>query len=349
MRKKRSKRRPGHGRLGAVICLAGAVGLLRLSAGGGAPDFGQKWAEGLTLWMGEEDAPAEEEPARASEGPLFPTPAITADPVPRYTRAPEDIVGRTMVPGSSSRYVSEGEVYIYNYTDYALDISAMAAECAARAETGAGEGPQILIYHSHTTEAYTMDGTDIYAESDAFRTIDPEFNMIRIGEEMKAVFEEQGLTVIHDTTLYDYPAYSGSYDRSALGVAAVLEEYPSIRLVLDVHRDALTGTDGTVYKTVAATVEECAQVMLVVGSDAGGQTHKRWRDNLTLAVGVQQTLLEEYGTFVRPMVLRSSRFNQQLSTGALLVEVGSHGNTLREAITAARTFAAAVGGMMVEN
>ena len=296
----------------------------------------------VARWL--EDNETAQQPLESSQLELSssPTPSLSAapssDPEVLTTTAPDDIIGRTMVPGSSSRYVSDDGIYIYNYTDYSLDISRLLADCP-ELELSEAEGPQILIYHSHTTEAYTMDGTDIYVESDSSRTTDPNFNMIRIGEEMKEVFEAAGLEVIHDDTLYDYPVYTGAYERSAEGVAAILEKYPTIQLVLDVHRDALTGSDGTVYKTVAGTVTECAQIMMVVGSDAGGQTHDNWRSNLSLAAGLQQQALSEHGTLIRPIVLRSSRFNQQMSTGALLVEVGSHGNTLREAINAARLFA----------
>lgn len=302
----------------------------------------------VAQWL--EDHETAQQPVESSQpqAPAEPSaaPEPSADPDVPTTTAPDDIIGRTMVPGSSSRYVSSDGIYIYNYTDYALDIPQLAAGCPELSLSEA-EGPQILIYHSHTTEAYTMDGTDIYEESDASRTTDPNFNMIRIGEEMKEVFEAAGLEVIHDDTLYDYPVYTGAYNRSAEGVAAILEEYPSIQLVLDVHRDALVGSDGAVYKTVAGTVDDCAQVMLVVGSDAGGQAHDNWRQNLSLAVGLQQAVQDEYGTLIRPIVLRSSRFNQQLRPGgSLLVEVGSHGNTLQEAITAARLFAQTVADMV---
>lgn len=301
----------------------------------------------VARWL--EDNETAQHPVESSDPdvsvPPSQSPTASSDPEVLTTTAPDDIIGRTMVPGSSSRYVSRDGIYIYNYTDYTLDIAQLLADCPDLVLTEA-EGPQILIYHSHTTEAYTMDGTDIYVESDASRTTDPNFNMIRIGEEMKAVFEAAGLEVIHDDTLYDYPVYSGAYDRSAEGVAAILKEHPTIRLVLDVHRDALTGSDNTVYKTVAGTVSECAQIMLVVGSDAGGQTHDGWRNNLSLAAGLQQQVLEEHGTLIRPIVLRSSRFNQQMSSGSLLVEVGSHGNTLQEAITAAKLFAQSIVDMM---
>jgi stage II sporulation protein P len=297
----------------------------------------------LSLVLRQSDEQTEDTPeeSAAPSPSVSPQPDQEDDPAVVTTTAPDDIIGRTMVPGSSQRYVSQDGIYIYNYTDYELDISQLASSFPEDLLSDS-DVPQILIYHSHTTEAYTMDGTDIYEESDSSRTTDPEYNMIRIGEEMKEVFEAAGLSVIHDDTLYDYPVYTGAYGRSAEAVAAILEQYPSIRLVLDVHRDALAGSDGTVYKTVAGTVENSAQVMLVVGSDAGGQTHDTWRSNLSLAVGLQTAVQEEYGTLIRPIVLRSSRFNQHLSTGALLVEVGSHGNTLQEAITAARLFAQSI-------
>jgi len=289
------------------------------------------------------------EPQPAESLPPMPsavaTPAPTAAPSPdpevRTTTAPDSIIGRTMVPGSSSRYVSADGIYIYNYTDYELDIAQLEKD-SPKLNLSQAEGPQVLIYHTHTTEAYTMDGTDIYTESDASRTTDPNFNMLRVGEEIKQVFEAAGLEVIHDETLYDYPVYTDAYSRSAKGIEAILEEYPSIQLVLDVHRDALVGTDGTVYKTVAGTVENCAQVMIVAGSDAGGLKHDNWRENLSLAVGLQRALVDSRGTLIRPIVLRSSRFNQHFRPASLLVEVGSHGNTLQEALTAARLFAETV-------
>jgi len=274
----------------------------------------------------------------ASPAPASPSPSASPDPGVLTTTAPDSIIGRTMVPGSSSRYVSADGIYVYNYTDYELDIPQLEKD-SLKLNLSQAEGPQVLIYHTHTTEAYTMDGTDIYTESDSSRTTDPNFNMIRVGEEMKKVFEEAGLTVIHDDTLYDYPVYTDAYSRSAKGVEAILEQYPSIQLVLDVHRDALAGADGTVYKTVAGSVADCAQVMMVVGSDAGGLTHDNWRQNLSLAVGLQRAEQDAHGTLARPIVLRSSRFNQHFRPGSLLVEVGSHGNTLQEALTAARLFA----------
>ena len=221
----------------------------------------------------------------------------------------------------------------------------MAALAAAPVEISLeAEGPQILIMHTHGTEAYTMDGTDIYTPSDTSRTTDPNYNVVRVGEEIAGVLTEMGFSVLHDTSLYDYPAFSGAYDRSKAGVERYLAEYPSIRIVLDVHRDALVGENGETYKTLA-TVDgaETAQVMLVVGSNDTGLEHPRWKENLTLAIRLQGGMNALSPTLARPITIRTNRFNQQLTTGSLLVEVGSHGNTLQEALAAARLFARAAG------
>ena len=212
------------------------------------------------------------------------------------------------------------------------------------------EGPQILIMHTHGTEAYTMADGDDYTPSDTARTTDENYNMIRVGEEIKAVFEEMGLSVIHDTSLYDYPSYTGSYARSLKGIQSYLEEYPTISVVLDVHRDALIGADGTAYK-VTDTLEDgetVAQVMLVVGSNDGGLEHPNWEDNLTLAAHIQEAMLALHPGFPRAVNLRSQRFNQHMTSGSLLVEVGTSGNTLQEALAGARKFAQAAGKVYLE-
>jgi stage II sporulation protein P len=311
-------------------------------------------ADGLSTWdrlvlaqsalLGGEVSQPDATPA--PEIPDDPAPEVSADdnPAPATTTAPDDIIPKTMVAGTSSKYVQFGSVCVYNHTDYTLDLEGLLSN--APTLTADKSGPQILIYHSHATEAYTMDGTDLYEESDSYRTLDTQQNMVRIGEEMAAIFRAAGLEVIHDTTLYDYPSYNSAYSRSAQGVAAILAEYPSIQLVLDVHRDALADDQGTIYKTVAGTVDQCAQVMMVMGSDASGQSHPNWRVNLALALEIQSALAQKWATLARPVVLRASRFNQQQSTGSILVEVGTHGNTLQEAITAARLYARTVAELM---
>ena len=295
-----------------------------------------------------ESAPGGTQPPPAGSGPAQPPPEDEGEEhnLPTTTTAPDGIIPRTMVAGSSAKYITSGNVSVYNRTDYVVDIDALRS--AAPALSNRGDGPKVLIYHSHATEAYTMDGTDMYQESDYYRTLDTQQNMVRIGEEMAAVFEAAGIGVIHDDTLYDYPDYNASYGRSLEGVAALLKQYPSVELVLDVHRDALEADDGTIYKVVAGSVDNCAQVMMVVGTDAGGASHPNWRVNLALALSIQDALGRKWATLARPTVLRPSRFNQHLSTGSILVEVGTHGNTLQEAITAARLYARTVVELMTQ-
>lgn len=176
-------------------------------------------------------------------------------------------VARTI--GANSETISGGGVSINNSTKaISVDPAALAGSTLTQTIAPASEGPQILIMHTHATEAYTMAGDDRYEETDSCRTSDANYNMLRIGEEMKAEFEAQGFSVLHDTTLYDYPSYTGSYTRSLAGIKQILTDHPSISVVLDVHRDALIAEDGTVYKAVTeVNGQPTAQVMLVVGTN----------------------------------------------------------------------------------
>lgn len=298
-------------------------------------------AEGVAAYLAGQ---AEQETA-APEETVAPDVAEEPEETTPETAAPDDIVERTLTVQDGGNYASADDIHINNTTSKTLDVAALLNQPI---HIQLGEGPQILIMHTHGSEAYTMDGTDVYEPSDTSRTTDEQYNVVRIGEEMKAVFESLGLEVVHDTTLYDYPGYSGSYDRSKAGVEAYLAQYPTIKLVLDVHRDALIGSDGTTYKAVTTVDgEKVAQVMLVIGSNDTGLEHPHWQENLSLAVHIQRALNDRYPTLARPITLRTSRFNQQLTNGSLLVEVGSNGNTMQEAIAGARLFAQAAGEVFV--
>ena len=253
------------------------------------------------------------------------------DQPPEHT----NIIPKTMVPSPTQDYLRTGDIYIANRAQKQADVTALAS---APIHISLSDGPQILILHSHGSEAYTPAGTDQYEESDPYRTTNCNYNMVRVGEEIAQVLRTQGFQVVHDTTLYDYPSYNEAYDRSLVAAQRWLTQYPSIQVVLDVHRDALTGEDETIYKTLSPQGrEQAAQVMLVVGTD-GSKKHPLWKENLTFAMRIQQQLLDDHDTLARPMVLRSSRYNQHLSVGSILVEVGSHGNTLQEALLGARLF-----------
>ena len=298
----------------------------------------------LSAGLGAGDGTEEDQPSAQPAG----EPDDPEDPeeLPEVTAAPEDIVGRTLLPTSGEGYDGAQGVYIENRPGLDLDVAALAQAQLTLALPE--EGPQVLIVHTHGSEAYTPDGADTYVATGECRTTDTEKSVVRVGDEIAKVLTEMGLTVVHDTGLYDYPEYNGAYDRSLAAVEDWLEQYPTIQVVLDVHRDALIGADGTVYKPITTiNGESCAQVMLVMGSNAL-YDHPGWLENLALAVQVQKEMNTLWPTLARPIGLRENRYNQQTAPGAMLVEVGSHGNTLQEALAAARMFARALGAVLLE-
>lgn len=272
-----------------------------------------------------------------------PSPENSVQPPPS-TQAPDNIVEQTLAGADTPAYLSTEGVYVRNYTGYEVDLDALEAPPVKLSST---QSPQILILHTHTTEAYTMDGTDIYVPTGDARTIDTYYNVVRVGEEIAKVLRRAGFGVIHDTELYDYPNYNGAYQRSAQSVREWLEQYPSISIILDVHRDALAAADGTVYKTAAEIEgEKTAQCMLVVGTDNSLGSAGGWQENLAFAVQLESRLNADFPTLARPIALRATRFNQELAPGSILVEVGSHGNTLQEAMAAGRYFASSLANLL---
>lgn len=263
----------------------------------------------------------------------YPTGTPLDTPTPESSTAP---VMPTIIPTTIS-----GGLSIKNTSGYDIDIdSVLSAGCPIRLETGK---PQILIIHTHSSEAYSPAGLDKYDDLGTNRTLDQNLNVIRIGKELAKIFEDCGLNVIHDTQVFDYPSYTGSYNRSCEAVEKYLADYPSIKIVIDLHRDALC-SDTVTYKTTATEQGVCAsQVMLFVGSDASGLEHPNWRQNLSLALYLQNAVCQSYPSLMRPITLTKYRYNQHLSPGSMIIEVGSNGNTLQEALAAIRLFGNAAG------
>lgn len=220
-----------------------------------------------------------------------------------------------------------------NATQYTINTQELAKE--ALEYNIEEDEPQILIVHTHTTESFT-DSQNKYSLSDTGRSTDEAKNVTAVGNAMAAALNEHGIPTIHDTTVHDYPEYNGSYDRCKATVISRLSEYPSIKIVLDIHRDGIVNADGTGVK-VACDINgaKSAQCMLVVGSDSLLK-HDKWRENLKLACKIQNKANQIYPGLMRAINLREERFNQQLSEGALIIEIGSNGNTLPEAVYAAK-------------
>ena len=162
--------------------------------------------------------------------------------------------------------------------------------------------------------------------------------MIAVGEELKSVLEERGFRVVHDTTLCDYPSYTGAYSRSELIIQRYLLEYPSITVLLDLHRDAIGEGENAVATEWVGAAGSAAQVMLLCGTGEIGLEHPLWKENFKLALRMQGQMNAAYPGLARPVELVGERYNQQYTTGSLLLEVGSTGNTLPEALAAVRAF-----------
>ena len=286
----------------------------------------------LDLRRSQEDDSPDSKSSQEEQMPITETPEEPGTPL---VFADNGVTARTLVPTSTDGYIVSGDVYITNTSDNTFDASLFDGTFAARLPEE--EGPQILIVHTHGSEAYTMPPGEEYEASGECRTTDCNYNTVRVGDELAATLEEAGLSVLHDTTLHDYPQYSGAYDRSLASINSYLEQYPTISFVLDIHRDAISDGEGNMYKVVSNVAGlNAAQMTFVIGTDGGGLEHPNWRENLKLAAAVQQNLLDDYPSLMRPITVRNSRYNQHVTTGSLLVEMGAAGNSLDEALLSAR-------------
>lgn len=247
---------------------------------------------------------------------------------------------------SPADYQGTGTVYFKNETNYTVDMNALLRRDSP--VTLGENGVQVLIMHTHGTEAYTPSAAHPYTASGEYRTTDSSANVLRVGQEICDILNSRGISAIHSTALNDYPAYNGSYNRALKDINRFVEQHPSITLVIDVHRDAIAS--GSTYYKTAAEVDgkQTAQLMFVTGTDAGGLSHAGWQDNLTFQAQLHHRLNSTYPGIMRPLSLRASRFNQHVRTGSMLLEVGACGNTLEEALAAATIFANTLADSLLE-
>ncbi len=205
-----------------------------------------------------------------------------------------------------------------------------------------GDAPKVLILHTHATESYTKQPGEIYEEDSDYRTFNASYNMLSIGEELTQVLTDGGISVLHDRTLHDYPSFSGSYDHARQTIRAYLEAFPSITMVIDLHRDAMDFEQDPQLTTLATVGgQRSAQLMLVAGTDHN-VSYSHWETNLAMGVKLTAVLEKMYPGITRPIQLRPQRFNLDMTPGSLLVEVGANGNTHQEAVTAVRALGAAI-------
>ena len=252
-----------------------------------------------------------------------------------------EIVERFISPYTAN--TSYNNVYLKNNTDLNINLKEFV-NGSLGFDIEKNSEPQVLIIHTHATESYMLDDRDYYTSKDPSRTTNNEYNMIALGKIVTDKLNEAGITTIHDTTQHDYPSYNESYSRAAETICNYTAKYKSIKIVIDLHRDAIAANDTDKVKvTTEIDGKKAAQIMLVMGSQSGGVTNfPQWKENLKLATKIQQTLEVMYPSLARSIHFMSKNYNESLTTGSVLIEIGTDGNTLDESKYSAELLANAL-------
>ena len=257
-----------------------------------------------------------------------------------YSRIPD---GETAIIPMDLSLSSQGADYIYNSTGYSPDTKSLLAANFAPSNSpsyiASTNAPLVLIIHTHGTEGYSENGAISYLDNggEIARSEDTSKNVVAVGAVMAETLNKNGISTLHCTVMHDRIQYKDSYSRAEETIKHYLAKYPSIKLVIDLHRDAIIKSTGELVRPVTVVNSKpTAQLMCVVGSDWGGESCPSWQNNLALALKLREALNKKYGNLCRPAYLRSSTYNQELSPFSLLLEVGACGNSLEEAKNAAK-------------
>lgn len=276
---------------------------------------------------GDESPETEENNPPAESKPQNSAPSGSSGNSSVAASAPGNVKGKI-----TSRYISPytaplsyNNVYVKNSAGVSLDIKSLL-NASLGFKLKKSDEPQVLIMHTHTTETYMTEDTDYYTDKYTSRTREKSRNMVSVGEIVAKKLNAAGIKTLHDATEHDYPQYTGSYGRAAKTINGYLKKYPSIKIVLDLHRDALSSGSDKVKLVTEINGKKAAQVMLVMGTSS-----PKWKENMKLAFKLQQMLEAKYPTLARPLSVTGSKYNQDLTTGSLLIEFGTDANTLEEA------------------
>lgn len=227
---------------------------------------------------------------------------------------------------------SYNNVYLKNNTNLNINLKDFVnGKLGFKIEKNAE--PQVLILHTHATESYLLHSENYYTENDTARNIDNAYNTVALGKIITDKLNSAGIVTLHDATQHDNPSYNESYSRAAKTINQYLKKYPSIKIVIDLHRDALAENDTDKVKvTTEIDGKKAAQVMLVMGSQSGNvKNFPNWKENLKLATKLQQTIEVMYPSLARSIHFMSKNYNESLTNGSMLIEIGTDGNTLDEA------------------
>ncbi len=260
---------------------------------------------------------------------------------------------------------SDGEIYypiaernmsakqitaLTNQTDFTPDTAALLKQSPKAFENlSLSDEPLVLILHTHATECYSMSDSDSYLSTEPTRSSDDSINMNRVGDELCDVLSDFGINAVHCTVRHDEKSFIKAYNSSLSSAKEYLEKYPSVKFVIDLHRDAILDGSTKIKPAISIGGEKYAQLMFVVGTNESGINHPNWQDNLCLALNLQSAAEEMYPGLFRQTNLRSPSFNQQLSPGFLLLEDGTCGNNLDEALRSVRAFGTVFASEIIKN
>lgn len=275
--------------------------------------------------------PETPEPAPEPEQPEEPVPAAEAPEVPEEYRG--TITELTMTGDDSPAYVKWNNIRIRNYTRLtAAEVQKVLATPNKVALDPKIKGPQILLFHTHATESYEPYDSPYFDTRNTWRDTDNANNMVAVGNVLAEGLTAAGQAVLHDDTQHDNPAYTGAYLRSTETIKSYQKNYPALRVLLDIHRDAILYSDTSIAKTTAViNGKKAAQLMIIAPYDDGTLDLPNWRENFRFAAALTAAIEEEYPGLCRPIFFCSRSYNYACSDGALLLEFGTNGNTMEEA------------------
>lgn len=319
--------------IGVVLCAM----VLRLASGGAVDTF-RRWletprAQSLLIYL--ETGQRVRSSSLVEAVVLAPesAPPLTLDVSRQQTQVQADPQPQEVFTRADAQ-----SIRLYNTSGLTVDVEELLL---SGGEFPEGEGAKVLLYSTHTTESYTASSGQ-YVQTAAYRTLDSGYNMLSLGEALENLLLQLGVPTVRDETLHDYPSYNAAYTHARKSVKQFLSREPGLCLVLDLHRDAADTSTGQLRTLAQVDGEQSAQLMLVVGSNASGLTHPDWQSNLALALKLQVLLERLSPGITRPICLRSQRFNQDLSSGSLLIEIGAAGNTRQEAMATLPILAEAI-------
>lgn len=308
----------------------------------------EPWTEPEPREEAEREAEPKEPPAPGAAEPMESHDA--GAPKEQASKIPKEYQGKLLQENMAARggnYISYGEGWLKNSTETPDSEVKSIMEQGMNIALEDTREPQVLIVHTHATESYEPLDSAVFDTRNTWRSTDNKVNMAAVGDALEKRLKDAGIGVVHDKTQHDYPSYNGAYERSAATIRKYLDEYPTIKIVLDVHRDAiLRADDVTVKPVVEIGGKKAAQLMIITGCEDGTMNVPKWRENLRFAASLQDAIEKKYPQLTRPIFFCYRKYNMDLTTGSLLLEMGSNANTLEESIYTAQLVGDALADLL---